>query len=60
MPDGGAELDKIDPALFDAWLKQEMGRPFRRSLKLKLLEAPEVPPLPVQDDDEPLPDGALA
>lgn len=60
MPDGGAWLDKNDAALFDAWLRQEMSRPFRHTLKLKLTEVPKnIPALPKQDDVE-VPDDAIA
>jgi hypothetical protein len=60
MPDGGAWLDKNDPALFDAWLRQEMDRPFRGRLQLKLVEVPKnIPALPDQDAGE-IPDGAIA
>lgn len=46
-PGGGAWLDVTDPALFDAWLVQEMERGFRREQRLKLTERPDnIPPLP--------------
>ena len=56
-PGGGVTVDVNDAALFDAWLKQEMERPFRRDLKLTLVERPEgIPPIPpdprVYDDDD--------
>lgn len=61
VPFEGVGLDVNDPALMDAWVRQEMARPYRRDQKLRLLEAPsEVPPLPAppQDDAEPR-DGVL-
>src|SRR5687768_17264956 len=61
-PGGGAWLDVNDAALFDAWLRQEMTRPWRRDLKLKLLEHPDpkkLPPLPA-DRRVSVPDGALS
>jgi len=60
MPDGGAWLDKNDPALFDAWLRQEMDRPFRSAMNLRLVEVPkDIPALPEQDEAE-IPDGAVS
>jgi hypothetical protein len=57
QPGGGAWLDKNDAALFDAWLRQEMGRPFRRELKLKLVAVPDdIPDLPEQPDDPDAPE----
>lgn len=55
IPAEGTELDRNDPALLDAWLRQEIDRPFRQSQGLRLIDAPAVPALPeqpVQDDDE--------
>lgn len=46
-PGGGVWLDKNDPALFDAWLEQEMERPFRRELRLRMTKRPKgIPALP--------------
>jgi hypothetical protein len=54
QPGGGAWLDTKDAALFDAWLRQEMARPYRRDRKLKLIDAPEnIPALPEQESDDP-------
>ena len=54
----GRWLDRNDPALFDAWLRQEMGRPFRSAQKLKLVEVPEgIPALEVPERK--LPDDAI-
>ena len=56
-PGGGVWLDRNDAALFDAWLKQEMNRPFRRELNLRMTERPKdipaVPPdeRPKRDED---------
>jgi hypothetical protein len=47
-------LDVDDPAIFDRFLRTEMGAPNRSWMMLELLEAPEVPALPDPpwDDDE--------
>jgi hypothetical protein len=49
-PGGGQWLDRADPMLFDAWLKQEMNRPYRREFSIRMTERPdgitEVPPDP--------------
>lgn len=59
-PGGGVWLDRNDPMLFDAWLKQEMNRPYRRDLNLRMTERPtgipEVPP----DPREPLGENEVA
>lgn len=55
MPADGAKLNKNDPALFNAWLRQEMGKPYRKEQKLRLAEVPKgIPALPVEpaDDDD--------
>jgi hypothetical protein len=60
MPCGGAWLDVNDAALFDAWLQQEMDRPVRQALELRMVERPDnIPPLP-EDDSTPPPEGAIA
>jgi hypothetical protein len=57
-PGGGEWLDRENPMLFDAWLKQEMNRPFRRELKLRMTERPEgIAPIP-EDERAPHGDGA--
>lgn len=59
-PGGGRKLDRNDIALFDAWLRQEMVRPFRRELALRITERPDgVPSLP-PDTRDVLPEDALA
>jgi len=60
-PGGGAWLDVNDAALFDAWLSQEMSRPFRRELSLRMTERPDdVPELPADPRDfSGMPEGAL-
>lgn len=46
-PQRGVSLDVNDIALMDAWVRQEMTRPYRSSLGLRLVEAPkDVPALP--------------
>lgn len=59
LPNLGHDVDVNDLALFDAWLRHEAGRPFRKPLRVT--EAPDnVPPLPYipGQDDEPE-DGTL-
>lgn len=56
-PGGGCWLDANDPALFDAWLTQEMERPYRLSLGLRMVQRPDNIPAPPPDtriasDDE--------
>lgn len=46
-PNDGLPLDTSDPALFDAWLRQELTRPYRKWMMVELLESPkDIPPLP--------------
>lgn len=59
-PGGGKWLDRNDAALFDAWLKQEMTRPFRKELKLRMTERPEgIPPVPPDPRKPPTEEDAL-
>lgn len=53
IPSDAVPLDLDDPALLDAWLRDQMARPYRRELRLRLLEAPDVPELPPPPDDDP-------
>lgn len=59
----GVELDRDKVELLHAWLMQEMDRPFRREMKLTLLEQPahipELPP-PPEDEDAPPDDADVA
>lgn len=55
FPGIGHTVDKNDLALFDAWLRHEAERPFRRPLRVT--SAPDnIPPLPKLpgEDDEPV------
>ena len=47
-PGGGVALDRNDPALFDAWLRQEADRPFHGALRMTSRpdDIPELPPDP--------------
>lgn len=62
-PAGGVELNRTDPALLDFWLREQMKKPYRRALGLRLLEAPAdllpLPPAPVDEDDEPADEAAV-
>ena len=59
-PGGGVELDRNNPALFDAWLKQEMERGYRRHLNLSLIERPEgIPELPPDPREFEFPEGSV-
>jgi len=50
-PGGGAWLDVNDAALFDAWLRQEAARSWRRELQLELVEHPDPKDLPALPPD---------
>lgn len=57
IPGYGTRLNPNDPALLDAYLRNEVAAPFRRWMMLSLVTAPEnIPPLPIPEEYEDLPD----
>src|SRR5690606_37611635 len=53
IPLKGHDLDVNDLALMNAWVTQQASKPYRRELRLRLVEAPsDVPALPPPPSDE--------
>lgn len=59
LPGIGHTVDTSDLALFDAWLRHEAARPFRKPLKVTSAP-PDIPALPkLPGEDDPIEDGTL-
>lgn len=52
IPSGGTALDPENPSQLDWFLRNEMDRPCNRWMMLRLVKAPEVEPLKIEEIEE--------